>query len=123
MNPFVVPGASLRDEIVLLAEAGLGLEGALAAATRGAGEALGAPGLGRLEEGAPADVAIFRGDPTRDASALGRPLAVIARGRLYACDDLLAAAALQREHFDARPYAPLFGAAARRAIVALARER
>lgn len=116
MNPFVVPGASLHEEIRLLAAAGLGPEGALAAATWRAGEALGVPGLGRLEEGAPADLALFRGDPTRDAAALGTLAAVVARGRLYERDALLAAAASQREHFERAPYAPLFAWAARAAV-------
>jgi cytosine/adenosine deaminase-related metal-dependent hydrolase len=116
MNPFVVPGAALHEEIRLLAAAGLGPEGALAAATWRAGEALGIPGLGRLEEGAPADLALFRRDPTRDLGALGSLVAVVARGRLYERDALLAAAARQRDHFDRAPYAPLFAAAARAAI-------
>ena len=116
MNPFVVPGAALHEEIRLLAAAGLGPEEALAAATWRAGEALGIPGLGRLEEGAPADLALFRRDPTRDLGALGSLVAVVARGRLYERETLLAAAARQRDHFDRAPYAPLFAAGARAAI-------
>jgi imidazolonepropionase-like amidohydrolase len=116
LNPFVVPGASLHQEIRLLADAGLGTEGALAAATTEAGAALGIPGLGRLEEGGPADLAIFRGDPTRDLRQLDSLVAVVADGRLYERDALLAAAARQRAHFDAAPYAPLFRAAARAVI-------
>jgi imidazolonepropionase-like amidohydrolase len=120
MNPFVVPGASLHEELRLLADAGLGAEGALAAATRRAGEVLGVPGLGVLEAGAPADVAIFREDPTRDPAALASLVAVVARGRLYEREALLAAAARQRAHFEGPLYAPLFQAAARAVIAATA---
>jgi cytosine/adenosine deaminase-related metal-dependent hydrolase len=116
MNPFVAPGAGLLEELQLLAAAGLGLEGALETATRRAGEVLGVPGLGRLEAGAPADLALFRGDPTRDPAALGRLAAVVARGRLYDRAELLAAAARQRAYFEGPLYAPLFRAAARAVI-------
>jgi hypothetical protein len=120
MNPFVVPGASLHEEIRLLAEAGLGSEGALEAATRRAGEVLAVPDLGVLEAGAPADVAIFRGDPTRDPAALERLVAVVVRGRLYERDALLAAAARQRAHFESPLYDTWFRAAARAVIAATA---
>ena len=86
MNPFVVPGASLHEELRLLAGAGLGAEGALAAATRGAAAALGRPDLGRLAPGAAADAAIFREDPTRDLAALDSLEAVVAGGRLLSRD-------------------------------------
>jgi hypothetical protein len=112
MNPFVVPGASLHEELRLLAGAGLGPEAALAAATRGAAAALGRPDLGRLAPGAAADAAIFREDPTRDLGALDSLEAVVAAGRLLSRADLLAAAARQRAHFERAPYAPLFEAAA-----------
>jgi len=118
MNPFVVPGASLHEELRLLAGAGLGAEGALVAATRVAGEVLGVPGLGRLAPGAPADALLFREDPTRDLAALDSLEAVVAGGRLLRREALLEAAARQREHFDRAPYAPLFEAVARAAIAA-----
>jgi imidazolonepropionase-like amidohydrolase len=120
MNPFVVPGASLHEEIGLLAAAGLGVEAALDAATRGAGGVLGVPGLGVLEVGAPADVAIFRNDPTRDLGALASLVAVVARGRLYDREVLLAAAARQRAHFESPLYDRLFRVAARAVIAATA---
>jgi hypothetical protein len=120
MNPGVVPGASLHAELRLLADAGLGAEGALAAATRGAADALGQPGLGRLVPGAPADALLFAEDPTRDLAALATLEAVVSRGRLLPRDEILAAAARQREHFDAAPYAPLFERAARAVIARVA---
>ena len=82
LGPFLVPGESLWAELDHLADAGLGLEAAWAAATRVAGESLG-DGLGRLRPGAPADVLLFREDPTRDLAALDTLEAVIVRGRLY----------------------------------------
>lgn len=119
MNPFVVPGASLHEELRLLADAGLGAEGAWIAATRRAAEALGRPELGRLAPGGPADALLFRDDPTRDLAALATLEAVVSRGRLLTRSDLLAAAARQRDHFERSPYAPLFERAARAAIALL----
>jgi hypothetical protein len=112
MNPFVVPGASLHEELRLLADAGLGAEGALEAATRGAAAALGRPDLGRLAPGAAADALLFREDPTRDLAALDSLEAVVAGGHLLSRGELLAAAARQRAHFERAPYAPLFEAVA-----------
>ena len=99
MNPFVVPGASLQEELGLLIEAGLSIEEAWAAATRWAGEALGVAGLGTLETGAPADLLIFRRDPSQDLEALATLEAVVAQGRMYPKAVLDRALAKQREHF------------------------
>jgi imidazolonepropionase-like amidohydrolase len=107
MNPLVVPGAALLEEIHLLAEAGLGAEGALAAATWQAGEALGIEGLGRIEAGAPADLLVFERDPTRDLSNLDSLRAVVASGRYYPVEELEAAVERALEHFEGIPYEPL----------------
>jgi imidazolonepropionase-like amidohydrolase len=80
---FVVPGASMHRELALLVNAGLTPEEAWAIATRENGEFLGVAGLGRLAAGAPADLLVFRQDPTRDLKALSTLEAVVARGRLY----------------------------------------
>jgi cytosine/adenosine deaminase-related metal-dependent hydrolase len=69
--------------MMLLHASGLSLEEVWLAATRSAGEALGIPQLGVIEAGAPADLLIFREDPTRDLRALGTLEAVVVRGRLY----------------------------------------
>jgi hypothetical protein len=90
-NPFLVPGASLHEELHRLVEAGLTPEQALASATRVPGEFLREPGLGRVEPGAPADLALFREDPTRDLAALATLEAVVADGRLYRREALRAA--------------------------------
>jgi imidazolonepropionase-like amidohydrolase len=121
MNPFVVPGAGLQAELVHLAEAGLGLEGAWAAATRHAGDALGVPGLGRLAEGAPADFAVYGEDPSRDPAAFASLRAVVARGRLYRRADLEIAIARRRGRLDGWLYSGAFQAAARLVIAAVAR--
>lgn len=87
----LVPGAALHAELAELVAAGLTPEAAWRAATRGAGEALGQEGIGRLVPGAAADLAIFREDPTVDLAALATLEAVVVRGRLYRRDDLVGA--------------------------------
>jgi imidazolonepropionase-like amidohydrolase len=99
-NPFVVPGASLHEELRLLTRCGLSVSDAWRAATRDAAAALGLVGLGRIELGAPADLLVFRRDPTEDLTALDTLEAVIADGRLYLRGDLEAAHARQREALD-----------------------
>jgi predicted amidohydrolase len=101
-NPFVVPGASLHEELALFVAAGFTAEEAWAAATWQAGEALGHPEIGRLEAGAPADLLLFREDPTRTLAALATLEAVIAGGRLYPRAVLDAAVEASRAYF-ARP--------------------
>jgi imidazolonepropionase-like amidohydrolase len=66
------------DEVVALAEAGLGRGRALAAATTAARDWLGRP---RIEPGAPADVVVLPEDPRGDLEVLRRPTAVLRRGR------------------------------------------
>jgi predicted amidohydrolase len=77
------PGFSIYREMTCLHAAGLSLEEVWVAATRAAGEALGVSQLGSIEVGAPADLLIFRQDPTRDLAALNTLEAVVMRGRLY----------------------------------------
>jgi cytosine/adenosine deaminase-related metal-dependent hydrolase len=120
IQPFVVPGASLRRELALLVASGLSNEEALAAATWVAGESLGVPGLGRLEVGAPADLLVLREDPTRDLAALGTLEAVVADGRLYAIEELREAADEQRAYFE-RAVVDVPLRAAARAGIAIAR--
>jgi imidazolonepropionase-like amidohydrolase len=107
MNPLVVPGAALHEELRHLVDAGFAPEEVWVAATRRAGETLGVPGLGRLEPGAPADLLIFSEDPTRDLRALPTLLAVVARGRLYSKDALDQAVEDALTHFHGFPYEPM----------------
>jgi imidazolonepropionase-like amidohydrolase len=97
MNPFVVPGASLHEELRRFAECGFTAEQAWQAATSGNAQALRAPQLGRLEAGAPADLLVFANDPSRDLAALATLEAVVADGRLYTRGDL----ARERARYEA----------------------
>ena len=99
-NAFVVPGASLHEELRLLVGAGLSPEAAWVAATRDAGASLATPGLGTVVVDAPADLLVFRADPTRDLGNLDTLEAVIAQGRLYSRVTLDAAVTRAREMFD-----------------------
>ena len=107
LNPFVVPGHALHEELGHLVEAGLAPAEAWAAASWRAGEALAVPGLGRITEGAPADLLLLDADPTRDLAALAGLRAVVAAGRLYERAALDAARARLLEHLEGTPYAPL----------------
>ena len=102
-NPFLVPGASLHRELHLLVAAGLSPEEAWAAATTMPGAFLARselPSLGRIETGAPADLLIFREDPTADLAHLATLEAVIAAGRLYPREALEAQRQRYREYAD-----------------------
>ena len=105
LNPFIVPGASLHRELRLFVEAGLSAEEALAA-SRDTAQALGGGRTGWLEAGAPADLLVFREDPTTDLAQLDTLEAVVADGRLFPREILdaeLAAfrAAFERDLYDA----------------------
>jgi imidazolonepropionase-like amidohydrolase len=67
-------------ELRLMEQAGLSPRQVLKAATAEAGQELGMAPLGSLVRGAPADLAVFNGDPTRNLRRLKRPLLVLARG-------------------------------------------
>ncbi len=99
-NPFCVPGASIHEELQHLVDSGFTPEEAWLAGTRHAGEFLGMPLLGTLREDAPADVLVFREDPTRDLSALSTLEAVAVQGRLYTRQMLDQAVARHRKYFD-----------------------
>jgi cytosine/adenosine deaminase-related metal-dependent hydrolase len=103
-NPFLVPGASLQEELRHLVDAGLSPEEAWLTATRWPGEFLREPGLGRVEPGAPADLLLFREDPTRNLDALATLEAVLADGRLYRREELDAALDRARRRYRGRLY-------------------
>lgn len=98
MNPFIVPGASLQEEMREFLDAGFTLEEVWSTATRQAGEALRTPMLGTIAAGAPADLLVFRADPTASLDALSTLEAVVADGRLYPREVLDAALARWKEH-------------------------
>jgi hypothetical protein len=116
MNPFVVPGAALHEELRHLAAAGIPAAEVLEIATRRAGERLGVEGLGALRVGVPADFVLFRENPTRDLRALETLEAVVADGRLYSHGELDAAIRRQLAYFDGRVYSTVYRAAARAMI-------
>ena len=80
MKPFVVPGFAVHDELALLVECGLTPLEALRAATANAAEALGRSDLGRVREGAAADLLLVEGEPWRELAALRRRRGVCVRG-------------------------------------------
>jgi imidazolonepropionase-like amidohydrolase len=99
---FVVPGAALHRELRILVDAGLTPEEALAVSMRASAEALRVPGLGEVRPGAPAELLVFREDPTRTLDALGSLAAVIRDGRLYTRESLDAQVARYQAHFASR---------------------
>jgi len=82
-TPYVVPGASLHEEMKFFLEAGIPLEKIWEMSTRKAGEYLKVPLLGQLVKGAPADILIFEKDPTKDVENLKTLKAVVSDGRIY----------------------------------------
>jgi len=74
-----LPHGLIADEVAELAKAGLPPLTALSAATWGAREWLGRPGI---EEGAPADLVVYAEDPRADLRTLAAPRAVVLRGQV-----------------------------------------
>ena len=116
--PFVVPGAGMHRELGMFVRAGLTPEQALALSTRSSARVLDVDGLGELRVGAPAELAVFRDDPTRDLAALGTLAAVVRDGRLYTREALDAELARYREHFSGRLYEALVTPLVRRVLEA-----
>lgn len=82
MNPSVVPGFSLHDELRDLVVAGLTPYEALRAATANAAEFLGAPDkFGTIAVGRRADLILCAGDPLEDVSNAAKRAGVMLRGR------------------------------------------
>ncbi len=67
-------------------------------------EFLGVPRLGKIEPGAPADLVIFRDDPTHSLDALDTILGVVRDGRLYTREALDAQMERYRDHFESALY-------------------
>lgn len=103
---FVVPGAALHRELRLFVRAGLTPEQALEVSMVTSAEFLGVPKLGRIQPGAPAELVIFREDPTRSLDALDTILGVVRDGRLYTRETLDE----QMEHYQANFESPLYEA-------------
>jgi hypothetical protein len=87
--PFLLPGFSLHDELVLLVEAGLTPLESLQAATRNTAQAVGlGDELGTIEVGKLADLVLLDADPLADITNTTRIAAVVANGRLLEKPDL-----------------------------------
>jgi cytosine/adenosine deaminase-related metal-dependent hydrolase len=89
-NPYVVPGASLHQELALLVSAGLTPYAALRTATIDAAEFLGDPHDGRIAAGAHADLVLLDADPLADIHALDKIAGVMVRGRWLSANALRA---------------------------------
>lgn len=106
--PYVVPGKSLHEELALLVRAGLSPEESLAAATVVPGSAISRgelPGLGTLRVGGPADLLLFRQDPTDSLVNLDSLETVVADGRRYPRANLLSQLEVQLAAARRFPYA------------------
>lgn len=79
-NPGTAYGASLHQEIALLAQAGLDANDALAAATAGPAETFGLEDRGRIAPGGRADLVLIEGDPRLGLTATLSIAAVIRNG-------------------------------------------
>jgi imidazolonepropionase-like amidohydrolase len=73
------PHGKVAQEIHWLARAGVPTEAALGSGSWIARRWLGLPGL---EEGAPADVVVYRADPRQELTLLVEPSRVMLRGRV-----------------------------------------
>jgi imidazolonepropionase-like amidohydrolase len=76
----MVPDGSIGAEVVALHQAGLPAADALAGGSWAARRWLGLPGI---EEGAPADLAVYPRDPRQDLSVLLEPALLVLRGRVF----------------------------------------
>jgi imidazolonepropionase-like amidohydrolase len=83
-NPFVVPGASMHDELALLVEAGLTPGEALITATRDPARYLGQDRVwGTIESGRRADLILLGSNPLADIAATRQRIGVMAAGRWF----------------------------------------
>jgi imidazolonepropionase-like amidohydrolase len=87
-NPYVVPGASLHQELALFVEAGLSPYVALRAATIDAADFLGEAHGGRIVVGARADLVMLSANPLADIHALDQIEGVVVRGTWLGPDRL-----------------------------------
>jgi imidazolonepropionase-like amidohydrolase len=110
LMPFVVPGAALVREVRIFAELGLSPEEALVTATTAPGRFWRDRSFGRVEVGLPADIVLYRADPTGSLDALGTLDTVVADGRIYPQPQLDAWLARYRAHFHGPLYETVMNA-------------
>lgn len=99
LMPFVAPGAALKQEVRNFAALGLSPEQALATATTAPGGFWKDRRYGRIDAGLPADLVLYRADPTLALDALDTIDTVIADGRVYPKAELDAWVGRYRSHF------------------------
>lgn len=88
-QPFVVPGASVHEELANFVAAGLSPEQALTAATRDAARFLGQESIwGTIEPGKRADLLLLAANPLEDIAATRRINGGVAQGRWLPADRL-----------------------------------
>jgi cytosine/adenosine deaminase-related metal-dependent hydrolase len=114
LMPFVAPGAALTREVRNLAELGFGPEQALAAATTSPGRFWKDRRFGAIEVGLPADIVLYRDDPTVSLAALDALDTVIADGRVYPGARLDEWVERYRSHFHGWLYDTVMNAVAAR---------
>lgn len=83
------PAGGIVDEMKLLADLGLGPEGALRAATSRTAAALRLPHLGVIEPGRIADLVVAGGDPRDDLEVLRSPRAIAQAGKIRVTTQLV----------------------------------
>lgn len=99
LMPYVAPGAALKREVRNFAELGLTPDAALATATTSPGRFWRDASYGRIEPGLPADLAVYRADPTASLDALESLEIVVADGRVYRKAELDRFVERYRRHF------------------------
>jgi hypothetical protein len=104
LMPFVAPGASLQQEVRNFAAVGLTPEQALVTATTAPGRFWKDRSYGRIEVGLPADIVLYREDPTISLDAFDSIDTVIADGRVYPKRQLDEWVELYRAHFHGALY-------------------
>ena len=88
-NPYVFPGFSLHDELLLFTQAGLTSMEALQTATRNPAEFLGLQkSHGTIAKGKVADLVLLEADPLKDIRNTRRIAAVIVGGKLLPRESL-----------------------------------
>lgn len=80
---FIVPGASMSDELRQLVSSGLEPYDALRAATADAAKFIRRDDIGTIEAGKLADLVLLRGDPLRDIDNVEVRAGVMLRGKYY----------------------------------------
>lgn len=106
MNPSVVPGFSIHDELALLVEAGFEPHEALAAGSTKVAEYWDAEeDFGRVSAGQRADLVLLEADPFEDVAHFRETAGVMVRGRWYSRAALDAALEEQIEAYAAEEVA------------------